>query len=202
MVEVEAGTTQPAESGMPQLLFNRWDMSEVEIQDPSLARYVNLHTMIVPHSCGKLVGQQFNKSNMLIVERLINKLMQNERNTGKKELTIRIVREAFEIVHKKTKKNPVQVLVDAVANTGPREETVRLKYGGINVPKSVDTAPQRRVDTALRFISAGVLQASHKKKKTVSEALAEELIAAANGDTRSYAVSKKEERERIAKAAR
>jgi len=191
-----------AESGAQQLLFNRWDMSEVEIQDPSLARYVNLHTMIVPHSCGKLVGQQFNKSNMLIVERLINKMMQTENNTGKKELAIRIVREAFEIVNKKTKKNPVQVLVDAVANTGPREETVRLKYGGINVPKSVDTAPQRRVDIALRFITAGVLQASHKKKKSVSEALAEELIAAANGDTRSYAVSKREERERIAKAAR
>ncbi|MCT8337102.1 30S ribosomal protein S7 [Methanoculleus sp. Afa-1] len=191
-----------AGAGAQQLLFNRWDMSEVEIQDPSLARYVNLHTMIVPHSCGKLVGQQFNKSNMLIVERLINKLMQTEKNTGKKELAIRIVRDAFEIIHKKTKKNPVQVLVDAVANTGPREETVRLKYGGINVPKSVDTAPQRRVDVALRFITAGVLQASHKKKKSVSEALAEELISAANGDTRSYAVSKKEERERIAKAAR
>jgi len=191
-----------AEAGAQQLLFNRWDMSEVEIQDPSLARYVNLHTMNVPHSCGKLAGQQFNKSNMLIVERLINKLMQTENNTGKKELAIRIVRDAFEIVNRKTKKNPVQVLVDAVANTGPREETVRLKYGGINVPKSVDTAPQRRVDVALRFITAGVLQASHKKKKSVSEALAEELIAAANGDTRSYAVSKKEERERIAKAAR
>ncbi|MDK2917156.1 MAG: small subunit ribosomal protein [Euryarchaeota archaeon] len=198
MVEAaEAGVEQPR-----QLLFNRWDMSEVEIQDPSLARYVNLHTMIVPHSCGKLAGQQFNKSNMLIVERLINKLMQTENNTGKKELAIRIVREAFEIVNKKTKKNPVQVLVDAVANAGPREETVRLKYGGINVPKSVDTAPQRRVDTALRFITDGVYQASHKKKKSVSEALAEELIAAANGDARSYAVSKKEERERIAKAAR
>lgn len=193
--EAEAGAAQ-------QLLFNRWDMSEVEIHDPSLARYVNLHTMIVPHSCGKLAGQQFNKSNMLIVERLINKLMQTENNTGKKELAIRIVRDAFEIINKKTKKNPVQVLVDAVANTGPREETVRLKYGGINVPKSVDTAPQRRVDVALRFITAGVLQASHKKKKSVSEALAEELISAANGDTRSYAVSKKEERERIAKAAR
>jgi small subunit ribosomal protein S7 len=195
-------TEAETEANVQQLLFNRWDMSEVEIRDPSLARYVNLHTMIVPHTCGKLAGQQFNKSNMLIVERLINKLMQTEHNTGKKELAIRIVRDAFEIVYQKTRKNPVQVLVDAVANAGPREETVRLKYGGINVPKSVDTAPQRRVDTALRFITDGVYQASHKKKKSVSEALAEELIAAANGDTRSYAVSKKEERERIAKAAR
>ncbi|HPZ33012.1 MAG TPA: 30S ribosomal protein S7 [Methanoculleus sp.] len=195
-------TEAETEANAQQLLFNRWDMSEVEIRDPSLARYVNLHTMIVPHTCGKLAGQQFNKSNMLIVERLINKLMQTEHNTGKKELAIRIVRDAFEIVYQKTRKNPVQVLVDAVANAGPREETVRLKYGGINVPKSVDTAPQRRVDTALRFITDGVYQASHKKKKSVSEALAEELIAAANGDTRSYAISKKEERERIAKAAR
>ena len=195
-------TEAETEANVQQLLFNRWEMSEVEIRDPSLARYVNLHTMIVPHTCGKLAGQQFNKSNMLIVERLINKLMQTEHNTGKKELAIRIVRDAFEIVYQKTRKNPVQVLVDAVANAGPREETVRLKYGGINVPKSVDTAPQRRVDTALRFITDGVYQASHKKKKSVSEALAEELIAAANGDTRSYAISKKEERERIAKAAR
>ena len=195
-------TEAETEANVQQLLFNRWDMSEVEIRDPSLARYVNLHTMIVPHTCGKLAGQQFNKSNMLIVERLINKLMQTEHNTGKKELAIRIVRDAFEIVYQKTRKNPVQVLVDAVANAGPREETVRLKYGGINVPKSVDTAPQRRVDTALRFITDGVYQASHKKKKSVSEALAEELIAAANGDTRSYAISKKEERELIAKAAR
>jgi small subunit ribosomal protein S7 len=185
-----------------QLLFNRWDLSEVEIHDPSLVRYVNLHSMIVPHSFGKLAGQQFNKSNMLIVERLINKLMQMEQNTGKKELTIRIVKDAFEIINKRTKKNPVQVLVDAVANTGPREETVRLKYGGINVPKSVDTAPQRRVDVSLRFITTGVYQASHKKKKSVSEALADELISAANGDTRSFAVMKKEEKERIAKAAR
>ncbi|MDI6866869.1 30S ribosomal protein S7 [Methanoculleus sp.] len=195
-------TESESETNVQQLLFNRWDMSEVEIRDPSLARYVNLHTMIVPHTCGKLAGQQFNKSNMLIVERLINKMMQTEHNTGKKELAIRIVRDSFEIVYQKTRKNPVQVLVDAVANAGPREETVRLKYGGINVPKSVDTAPQRRVDTALRFIADGVYQASHKKKKSVSEALAEELIAAANGDTRSYAISKKEERERIAKAAR
>ncbi len=197
-VEVEEGAPNQGQ----KLLFNRWDMSEVEIRDPSLARYVNLHAMIVPHSCGKLVGQKFNKSNMLIVERLINKLMQTEKNSGKKELGIRIVRDAFEIIHAKTGKNPVQVLVDAVENTGPREETVRLKYGGINVPRSVDTAPQRRVDIALRYISDAVYQASHKKKKSVSEALADELMAAANGDTRSAAVSKKEERERIAKAAR
>jgi small subunit ribosomal protein S7 len=204
MVEEEQmAVAETTETGKPSyLLFNKWNMNEVEIKDPGLVRYVNLQSLIVPHSCGKRAGQQFAKSEMLIVERLINKMMQTEHNTGKKELSIRIVREAFDIIYKKTKRNPVEVLIDAIANTGPREETVRLKYGGINVPKSVDTAPQRRIDTALGFIARGVWQGSHKKKKSVSAVLADELIAAANGDTRCFSVGKKEERERVAKSAR
>ncbi len=185
-----------------RLLFNKWDVSEVNIKDPGIARYVNLTSMMVPHSCGRLTRQEFNKANMLIVERLINQLMRTEVNTGKKTLAIRIVKDAFEIIHKKTKKNPVEVLCDAVANSGPREESVRLKYGGINVPKSVDTAPMRRVNTAVGLIGAGVYSASHKKKKPVAVALAEELIAASNGDPKCYSVGKREERERVAKSAR
>ncbi|MDD1655871.1 MAG: 30S ribosomal protein S7 [Methanomicrobiales archaeon] len=187
---------------MPRLLFNRWDLNEVEVTDPGIKRYINLQSMIVPHSSGRLSTQQFAKGEMLVVERLINRLMQNEMNTGKKHRAIRITREAFEIIHRKTKKNPVQVLVDAVAQAGPREETVRLKYGGINVPKSVDTAPLRRVNTALKFICNGVYTATHKNRKYVSDCLADELIAAAKGDTKCYSVGKKEERERVAKASR
>ena len=186
----------------PRLLFNRWDLNEVEVTDPGLKRYINLHSMIVPHSTGKFSKQQFAKGEMLIVERLINRLMQTEMNTGKKHRAIRITKEAFDIVHKKTKKNPVQVLVDAISQAGPREETVRLKYGGINVPKSVDTAPLRRVNSALMFICDGVYAASHKNRKYVSDVLADELIAASKGDSKCYSVTKREERERIAKASR
>jgi len=185
-----------------RLLFNRWDLSEVQVIDPGLIRYVGLNPVIVPNSTGKFTRQEFNKANMLIVERLINRLMQSETNTGNKQLATRIVRDAFEMVHQKTKKNPVQVLVDAIANTGQREETVRLKYGGINVPKSVDTAPIRRVNTALYFIAEAVKKAAHKSKKPVAACLADELIAASKGDVKAYSVNKKEERERIAKSAR
>lgn len=185
-----------------RLLFNKWDLSEVQITDPGLVRYVGLNPVIVPHTTGKFTRQEFNKANMLIVERLINRLMKSEMNTGNKQLATRIVRDAFVIVHQRTKKNPVQVLVDAIAHTGPREETVRLKYGGINVPKSVDTAPIRRVNTGLYFISEAVYKAAHKSKKPVATCLADELIAASKGDVKAYAVNKKEERERIAKSAR
>ena len=185
-----------------KLLFNKWDVSEVKVTDPSLIRYVNLTPQIIPHSCGKFSRQEFNKANMMIVERLINGLMQTENNTGKKELAIRIVRDAFELINKKTKRNPIEVLVEAIGNAGPREETVRLKYGGINVPKSVDTSPMRRVDSAIGFLAEAVLKSSRKSKKPASAILADELIAASKGDAKCYSVGKKEEKERIAKSAR
>ncbi len=185
-----------------KLLFNKWDVGEVKVIDPSLIRYVTLTAQIIPHSCGKFSRQEFGKSNMMIVERLINRLMQTENNTGKKQLAIRIVRDAFEIINKKTKRNPIDVLVEAIANAGPREETVRLKYGGINVPKSVDTAPMRRVDTAIGFLAEATLKGSSTSKKSASAVLADELIAASKGDMKCYSVGKKEERERIAKSAR
>ncbi len=200
--QVPAAPGKEKEEKEPRLLFNRWDLNEVEVTDPGLKRYINLHSMIVPHSTGKFSKQQFAKGEMLIVERLINGLMQTEMNTGKKQHAIRITKEAFETVHRKTKKNPVQVLVDAISQAGPRDETVRLKYGGINGPNAVDTAPLRRVNSALKFICDGVYAASHKNKKEVSEALADELIAAARGDSKCYSVTKREERERIAKASR
>jgi len=185
-----------------KLLFNQWDASEVKVNDPSLMRYVTLTSQIIPHTCGKFSRQEFGKSNMMIVERLINRLMQTENNTGKKQLAIRIVRDAFVIVNKKTKRNPIEVLVEAIANSGPREETVRLKYGGINVPKSVDTAPMRRVDTAISFLAEATLKGSSSGKKSASAVLADELIAASKGDMKCFSVGKKEERERIAKSAR
>jgi small subunit ribosomal protein S7 len=185
-----------------KLLFNKWDATEIKVTDPSLVRYVNLTPLIIPHSCGKFSRQEFGKSNMMIVERLINRLMQTENNTGKKQLAIRIVRDAFAIIHQKTKRNPLEVLVEAIGNAGPREETVRLKYGGINVPKSVDTAPMRRVDTAIGFLAEATLKGSSTSKKSASAVLADELIAASKGDMKCYSVGKKEERERIAKSAR
>ena len=48
--------------------------------------------------------------------------------------------------------------------------------GPVPVPKSVDTAPQRRVDTALRLIAEGAQKASFGTKKTLASALAEEIL--------------------------
>ncbi len=183
-------------------LFGKWDMSEVEVKDAGMKRYVTLDPLIVPNTCGKHARQQFNKSEISIVERLINNMMRGKNNTGKKQRTISIVDEAFDIINTKTEKNPVQVLVDALSYAGPREEVVRLKYGGISVPKAVDTAPQRRIDSALRYICMGSKQAAFKSKRSAASCLAAELIAASNRDAKCFSINRKDAKERVAKAAR
>ncbi len=183
-------------------LFDKWESTEVEVRDIGLQRYINITPVILPYSGGKHARQQFNKSNQHIVERLINKMMLSEHNTGKKMTTYKIVSGAFDIINKKTKENPIQVLVNAIINAGPREETVRLKYGGIAVPKAVDSAPQRRVDIALKLIAQGAQKSAFKSRRPIEETLANELIAAANYDVKSYSINKKEGKERVAKAAR
>jgi small subunit ribosomal protein S7 len=192
--------TETVEQEHAAELFGRWDVSEIQYTDPSTRRYITVTP--VAHTMGRHADKQFEKSDISIVERLINRLMRNEGNTGKKARMLNVVRDAFETVHERTEENPVQVLVRAVENAAPREETVRLKYGGISVPKAVDTAPQRRVDQALKFIAEGVEGASFKSPTSVEDALAAQLIGAADYDVETYAVSQKEEKERVAAAAR
>jgi len=181
-------------------LFGEYETTGIEYGDPSTERYITVTP--VAHTMGRHASKQFQKSEISIVERLINRLMQTDENTGKKQQAMAIVRDAFEVVENRTEENPVQVLVTAVENAAPREETVRLKYGGISVPKAVDVAPQRRVDQALKFIADGVQGNSFKTPTDAHEALADQLVGAANYDVQTYAVSQKEETERVAAAAR
>jgi len=184
-----------------QLLFGKWATAEIHVDDAGIKRYVHLESAAI-HTGGRHAHQQFNKSNLSIVERLTNKLMRGEDNTGKKIKAYNTIKRSFEIINKRTKENPVKVLIQAVENAGPREETVRLKYGGISVPKAVDTASQRRVDLALMYVAQGAKKTSFKSKRPFDDCLASEIIAAAKNDVRSFSISKKEEKERVAKAAR
>ncbi|ACV46643.1 MULTISPECIES: 30S ribosomal protein S7 [Halomicrobium] len=195
--DAPAGTDDEA---APAQLFGEWDVTEIEFSDPSTERYVTVTP--IAHTMGRHSEKQFKKSEISIVERLINRLMQTDENTGKKQLATTIVKDAFETIHERTEENPVQVLVEAVENSAPREETVRLKYGGISVPKAVDVAPQRRVDQALKFLAEGVYGDSFKTTTDAEDALAQQLIGAANNDVQTYAVNQKEEKERVAAAAR
>ena len=139
---------------------------------------------------------------MPIIERLANKLMKTKRGTGKKQRMIKAIRIAFEIIELQTGKNPIQVFVDALQNATPREEVTRITYGGMAQLQSVDVAPMRRVDIALRNIVEGVYKKSFNNILTAEEILARELMDAAENKPTSFAISKMQEVERIALSAR
>jgi small subunit ribosomal protein S7 len=189
-------------SGPALLLFEKYDLREVTVNDPGLVKYINLTPIIVPHTGARHGNKSFAKHKMNVVERVINEMMRTEVYTGKKNSAFRAVREAFDVVAARSKQNPVQVLVNALQNAAPREEVTRLRYGGISVPKAVDVAPARRLDQAIRRLTTGAVTASHKSKNSIASCLADEILKAAKNDMNSFAVAKKEEIERVAKSAR
>jgi len=184
------------------LLFDRWSLGDVEVRDPGLKRYVSLRPACVPHSMGRHEHARFRKAEVNIVERLVNDLMRPGFSSGKKARALNVVRNAMEIIHLHTGRNPVEAIVRAVENSAPCEDTTRISFGGMVIHMSIDVSPQRRVDVALRLLSEGARKAAFGNPRTLEECLAEELILAANGDVKSYAVQRRNEIERIAMASR
>ncbi|MFA4983357.1 MAG: 30S ribosomal protein S7 [Candidatus Micrarchaeia archaeon] len=198
-------------------LFGLYDFGEVKVADPGLAGYISLKPISLPHSHGRHTKQQFGKRKVNIVERLANKLMRggtgektsgkvirtDGRLQGKKTKAIAVVEQAMGIVAARTKKNPVQLLVDAIQNAAPREDFTRVSMGGVSYQVAVDVSASRRLDMALRNMALAAIMGAFDKKKTLSQALADEIEFTAKGDINSsYAMKKRDETERMARSSR
>ncbi len=189
--------------------FNRWSSAGIVVTDAGLKRYITLSPRIVPKTGARYAGNRFHKSYTSIVERLAVKLMNSGHkgkehfmssghNTGKKNGALKVVENALILAEKKLKENPIAILVRAVENAAPREEVIAIEYGGARYPKAVDVAPQRRVDLALRYMTQGAYAKSFNKRKSIVQALADEIIAAAERNGKSAAIAKKRDLERQA----
>ncbi len=197
-------------------VFERWETDDVKVNDLSLANYMNLVTKMVPHSFGRMQQYSLQKAKLSVVERLINKLMRSGQgkrklsgkfirgrgSCGKKIQAMKIVEKAFYIIEKDVKQNPVQVLVQAIENSAPREDITRIKRGGISYTVAVDVAPMNRVDEALKNIALSAFAQSFNSKTSAEQALAKELILAAKGDNTSFSIKRRDEVERIAVSSR
>jgi small subunit ribosomal protein S7 len=205
----------PEASSSEIKVFGRWSTRDVEVRDPGLKKYISLNPVMIPHTFGRHEHHRFGKEDIPIVERFINRLMTpgwarrrsaGARNAGtiagKKATSTRYVQTAFELVHLRTGRNPIQILVQAIENAAPREETTRISYGGISYHTACDVAPMRRIDLALRFIAESVWSRSFGTITPVQEIIADELMATATKDPRSNAVRRREEKERMALSAR
>ncbi|CAI5477834.1 unnamed protein product [Closterium sp. Yama58-4] len=195
----------PAGAANEVKLFGKWSFAaeDITVNDLSLADYIAVkHAITVPHTAGRYSAKRFRKANCPIIERLTNSLMMHGRNNGKKLMAVRIVQHAMEIIHLLTDQNPIQVIVDAIVNSGPREDATRIGSAGVIRRQAVDISPLRRVNQAIALLTTGAREASFRNVKTIAECLADELINAAKGSSNSYAIKKKDEIERVAKANR
>lgn len=202
---IETGALNAGFAAEP-LLFGRWSYKGIECEDSSLAAYISVKQtkskVWYPHTAGKYQARQFDKVKCPLVERLVNSLMKKGRNNGKKQMAVRIVRQAFDIIHLLTGENPIKVLVDAAANCGAREDATRIGSGGNVKRQAVDVSPLRRVNQAFYLICMGARNASFKNIRSIAENLSDEIINASKANSNSFAVKKKDEIERTAKGSR
>ncbi len=183
-------------------LFGEYSFEGIEVRDIGLKRYLNLNPVYLPHSGGRHEARRFRKSTLNIVERFINNLLKPGSSGGEKSRITDCVRTAFRIITLKSGRNPIEVLVRAIENSAPNEDTTRIGYGGVVYRLAVDISPQRRIDIAMRFIVKGIVEQTFGTRKALEEVVADNLIGAANNDGNNFAVRRKQEIERIALSSR
>ncbi|CAD6253892.1 unnamed protein product [Miscanthus lutarioriparius] len=169
--------------------------SHRSVNDISLADYLAVnptkHAIYLPHTAGRYSVKRFRKAQCPIVERLTNSLMMHDRNNGKKVMAVRIVKHAMEIIHLLTDANPIQIIVDAIINSGPREDATRIGSAGVVRRQAVDISPLRRVNQAIYLLTTGARESAFRNIKTIAECLADELINAAKGSSNRSSLSQK-----------
>lgn len=199
---------------MPEIkAFNRWTTDGIKVDDVGLQSFITLSPKIMPKTGARYAGSKFYKSKIFIVERLINKIMvpghkskkhykTSYHMTGKAQTAYETVREAFKIIEKTTKENPIKVFVKALENAAQREEIITIEYGGARYPKAVECSPQRRIDLALRHMTQGSYHRTFNTKKSIVNSLADEILSAYRLSSASNAIAKKLEIERQADSSR
>lgn len=193
-------------------LFDIYDVSEISIRDNALKPYLNVDDKLLLKSQGRNLAS-FEGAKVNVVERLAGRLgvpghvgkkhrIITSWSSGKYNRNMKTVLQTLEIIQKKTNKNPIQVFVSAIENGSPRDEITVIEHAGARYPQAVDVSPVRRINLAIRWIVQGAYQKCFGKKKKMAETLANEIIAASEGNMESYAASKRNEAEKQADAAR
>ena len=131
------------------------------------------------------------KYNNILVGKFINNIMKD----GKRSIAEKIVYDAFDIIHDRTKKGGLNIFEQAVKNVSPLVELKSRRVGGANYQVPVPVAGERRTTLAIRWIKAAV---SSKKGKKMAEKLADEFIDASNKTGAS--MKKREDVHRMAEA--
>lgn len=127
----------------------------------------------------------------IVVSKIINQIMWD----GKKSKAESIFYGACDIIQNKTKKNPIEVVEQALKNVMPVLEVKARRVGGANYQVPVEVRPERKQTLGIRWL---VNYARQRAGRNMVEKLAAEIMDAANGTGAS--VKKKEDTHKMAEA--
>ncbi len=134
-----------------------------------------------------------------VVAKFINHLMQD----GKKSIAEKSLYGAFEIIHQRGIKDPVEAFKRAIENVRPSVEVKSRRVGGATYQIPVEVRASRGLALAMRWI---VDFARKRSEKGMEQRLAAEIMDAADeeggGRGKGGAVKKREDTHRMAEANR
>jgi small subunit ribosomal protein S7 len=131
------------------------------------------------------------KFNSTELSKFINILMER----GKKSIAEKIVYDALDIMHNKTKKESIELFKLAMDAIKPVVELKSRRVGGANYQIPIEVAPSRQVALAMRWIRDA---ARKRGEKSMGQRLANELLEALDG--RGAAMKRREETHKMAEA--
>ena len=129
----------------------------------------------------------------LVIAKFMNRIMED----GKKSVSERIVYGAFDIVLKKTSKEPLEFFHSALDNVKPNLEVKSRRVGGATYQVPMEVRPRRAQTLAMKWIVDSALK---RNEKTMKERIANEIIDAHSN--KGNAVKKREETHKMAEANR
>jgi small subunit ribosomal protein S7 len=110
----------------------------------------------------------------VLVTQLVNKVLLR----GKRSLAEKIVYDALTEMERKSGTEPLTLLKRALDNVKPALEVRSRRVGGATYQVPVEVRPRRSTTLAIRWI---IGYSRHRREKTMSERLANELLDASNG---------------------
>ena len=127
------------------------------------------------------------------VQSFINRVMKR----GKKSTATRLVYDTFDLIESQTKKEPLDVFLQAMKNVSPVMEVKPRRVGGATYQVPMEVNPDRQFALATRWILAS---SNSRPGRSFAEKLAGELIDASNNT--GSAIRKRDETHKMAEANR
>ena len=134
----------------------------------------------------------------LFGSKLVTKLINRTMKSGKKSVVQKQVYQAFELIRKKTKKDPLVVFNQALENVKPQMEVRSRRIGGAAYQVPMSVRGERKEALAIRWLIKAAQGRPSGEFHTFAEKLTAEILDASNGT--GGAVKKKEDTHRMAEA--